>query len=326
MLIDVITEVAATSGLVLDQQRPALVALAQRAAKKMHAKLDCNKMFREVSLVVPINKLVSIPSFIGEMRGMRQHTTEIVFSIAQMMQPRYTDQTWSYKFKNWRDVNEAPIHTFPSSQNKLTLEVGAIEETPSEIYISGQSDKGARTEEVVTMDAVSVQTENLFGPEIHAIGCPTERAYDIIIKDIDGNEIAILYNNENATRYKIIDVSEFIWSPDTSGNDSIIDVCYKVKATALIKDSDMFYTGNNDYDEAWVMMCMHLYTMPLENREAESARYLGNCLAEMLRVRGTTEKSDVGKIKYGRNKFYGLNDWPTRYYPGACTNVDNTNT
>jgi len=82
----------------------------------------------------------------------------------------------------------------------------------------------------VTMNAASKTTVNLFGPQIYNIACLSpDRTADISISDANGNLLAVLYNMDNQTRYKVIDVSTFPWGyADASGNN-LVDVLFKVR-------------------------------------------------------------------------------------------------
>lgn len=311
MLLDVLTRVAADSGYHATQDRTALVRLLNAAAKELHSKLECNKIYREVTLAVPQNKLVSLPSFIGELRGMRENTTDSPFSLTPLMSPRYVSGAWDWRVRNWRDISESPVHTLPALTGLLTLSSQVAENAV--VIINGSTSNSQRIEESVTLDVTSVNTTNLFTSDIITIASFSTRAYNITITDANGNEIAILYNNETKTRYKIVDVAEVFWATDTAALESLVDVAYKIKPTFLDKDTDSFYAGD-DYDEAWYNLSMALYVKPLQGREADYARYAGSALASVISNKGTSESAEVkkiyrGPVKYGIANTIGRN-WP----------------
>lgn len=320
MLIDVLTRLSADTGYHLTDQRASLINLTNRAADTIHKMLECNKMFREVTLVVSPDSVVTLPSYIGEIRGLRMHTNELPFDLHSIGSPRYTSSTLSFKFKNWRDLGESVVHTLPTLVGQLTIESNVVETTPVQLLISGQTNLAARIEETITLNAASKTTVNLFGPQIYKIACLTERTGDIVIKDANGTEIATLYNTENQTRYKLIDVSQVFWTLDTAAGESFIDLCYKVKASRLIKDTDSFYAGD-DYDNAWYHMAMHHYFSPLTGREVDSTTQHSLSVVALQSIKDGSEQEIVKKATFGRNKFYGLFR-KYRYYPGSVTNVD----
>lgn len=320
MLYDVLIRVAADTGLHPTGKRSTLISLLQNSAIAIHDRLECTKMYREVTLAVMPNSVVSLPAFIGELKGMRMHTNELPFDLHSIGQPRYVQTTLGYKFKNWRDLGESAVQQLPANIGPLSLIAGGIEDTPAIITIAGQTPSALRIEENVTVNVTPSATTNLFGPQIYDIGCPTERNYDIQINDSDGNNIAILYNNFRKTRYKIVDVSQIFWTLDTSAGESLIDVLYKLPKTRLFRDSDSFYAGD-DYDDTWYNMAMHFYFKPIANRQADSQTFFNMAIQAIDAAKDSTESGIIKKLSFGRNKFYNLFK-KYRYYPGSVTNVD----
>lgn len=320
MLLDVITRLSADTGFDLTQQRASLVQIANRAAKEMHKELECNKMYREVTLVVPPDKVVSIPSFVGELRGMRMHTNELPFNMHSIAMPRYVNTTLEHKFKNWRDLGESAVHTLPSTVGPLSFTYANAVTAPVTVVISGQTNKANKAEESLLLNVTPKATTNLFGPHIDSIACFAKRDADIVIKDAAGIEIAVLYNNFSKTRYKLVDVSQVFWTLDTTDGSSLIDVLYKVPATELLRDSDSFYAGD-DYDEAWYNMSMWVYLQPLENRLQEAALFKQAATAFITAAKESGEQGIMKRLAFGRNKYFGIFR-KYRYFPGSVTNVD----
>lgn len=324
MLIDVLTEVAADTGLSPVDQRTTLLSILNRAAKEMFARLECNKIYWEVTLDVPPNKIVTLPSYIYELRGMRASTTEDVFPLKAMASPRYVRRDWSYRWHNWRDLGESAVLQNPTLVGPLTITASAPLTSDVNILISGQTNVALRIEEKVVLNFANQTkvTTNLFGPEIYNIACVnSERDCDISISDANGNLLAVLYNMDNATRYKMIDVSEAPWSLDTTDNTSLIDVLYKCKLRTLSKDSDCF-PASADFDTAWYWMAMFLYYKPLQNKPEDFNTYLPQSIMMMNVIKNGNEQQLEKKISFGRNKFYELTK---RYANSAGVYFINTN-
>lgn len=322
MLIDVLTRVAADTGIDAVQQRSLLLRHIQNAASEMHKQLECTKILREVSLIVPKDAVVALPYFVGELRGMRMHTNDIPFNLHPIGNPRYTNDTWQYKFKNWRDLGESAIKLSLNSVSPLTLIVNAIEDPVVEILIAGQTANSERIEEVIELDATSKTTTNSFGLGIFAIACNTTRTYNVIIHDSDGNEIAILYNNQRKTRYKLVDVSKMFWSLDTIDGQTVIDVLYKEPLPLYANDTDVFPAGD-DYDDAWYFMAMHFFFKPLPDKQEQAGSFRSQSEAAMITAESGDKEGQLKKMTFGRNKYYGHFRKYETYYPGATpTNVD----
>ena len=320
MLLDVLTRLASDTGLNIVSKRSTLLELLNTSAKELHNKLECNKIYRETTLVVMPDAVVSLPAFIGELRGMRMHTNELPFDLHSLGQPRYVTTTLGYKFKNWRDLGDSPVSFLPSLVGPLTLTAGGIESTPAIVTIAGQTSTANHIDEAVILSASPKLTINLFGPQIYDITCPTNRTFDITIQDGNSNVLAVLYNNFKKTRYKIVDVSQIFWTLDTAAGESLIDVLYKLPKVNLYRDSDSFYAGD-DYDEAWYNMAMHFYLKPIQNRQQDSQTFFSLAMQTIQDAKDSSESGIIKKLSFGRNKFFGMFK-RYRYYPGSITNVD----
>lgn len=320
MVGDVLARVAEDTGLNDVDQRSLLLRHINNAASWMYKQLECNAIYREVSLLVPVDKVISLPSYIGELRGMRIHTNEMPFNLNSIGNPRYTATTWNYKFRNWRDLGESPIKLSLNDVSTLNIVSNVVETDPVSLVISGQTNNALREEETILLNAGTVTTSKNFGPAIYSISCNKPRSGDIFIQDANGNEIAVLYNTDNRTRYKIMDVSQLPWPIDTADGSSIIDVCYKHPLYRFVNDSDQFPAGDN-YDDAWYFMTMHLYYKPMQDRQQDATSFFGQAEAALVAVKESSEGFIMKKLNFGRNKFYGLfRRW--RYFPGSPTNVD----
>ena len=321
MLIDVLTRLAADTGLEPTQQRPALINLLNNAAKELHRMLECNRVYREITLAVPPDSVVALPSFIGELKGMRMHTNELPFDLNSISSPRYTSNTLGYKFKNWRDLGDCATMALPSVVGPLTIATTGIETPNAVISINGQTNFAFSTEEQVTLANNVNLSQMLWGPRIDKISCITQRHCDINIYDANKVLLATLHNNEVKTRYKLVDVSQVFWTLDTFDGMSLIDVLYKIPLNMLINDSDSLPAGD-EYDDAWYFLAYHLHLLPQQGRDAEATSALQKAIQMLQTAKDSSEKSIVKKLQFGRNRFYGIFR-KYRYFPGAVTNVDN---
>lgn len=318
MLTDVLKQLAADTGLHPEQQRADLIEILNKGAKELYQQLECNMINREVTLVVPRNKVVALPQQVGELRGTRVSICEVPFNQYPMSQPRYVTNTLGYQYDNWRDLGNSPFHTTPTIVGTLTVEPLGIEAEPVTVAIVGESNLAAQVSEDLLMDQTR-STTNLFTPNIKSIGC-TERSrvFDMLIKDESGIEIARLLNNQRSTRYKLVDVSKLFWGPDTAADETLVDILYKLPFSTLYNSDDGF-AGGDDYDEPWYCMCMYMYLKPLENKQAQALQYRADVLDFCKAAKESSESYQLKKLSFGRNKYYDhfgtkfAYDWPVTF-------------
>lgn len=309
MLIDVITRLAQDIGYHVVQQRDKLVRLANDSAKEIYQELDCNRIKREVSCLVGRNKHVALPYFIGELQGMRQCSSEQLIPLMPMV-PRYASDTMSYKWKNWRDIGESPFHTLPVSIDALTFEASVIESAV--VRINGQTNVAARESEDITLDSSPKDSTKLYNPAgIRSISSASTRTCDITVKDGEGNEVAILYNSQAKTRYKMVDVSKLFWGADNNSDETIIDILYKEPLWLLTEDTDSFPAGDI-YDEAWYYraMSVHFNSKPTLNTSLAATNHTLSLVA-LRNIKDGSERGIIKKLEFGRNKYMRQDNYNT---------------
>lgn len=301
MLYNVLQAVSAETGLDLVQKRAVLLALANRAAKTMYNILECNAIYREITIVVPPNMVASLPHYVGELRGIREFTGERPADIRSLLSPRYVSDSERWKRGIWRDKGTHPLHTTLSKVGPLFF--SSVTAQNVTVKVSGQTSLAYRYEEDVLLNLTETSTGALFGPIIHSIACFSPRTQDIFVKDGDGNELAILYTTENCTRYKIVDISELCWNIDTQDGQTLVDLLYKVRCLEFKYDSEMFYAGD-DYDTAWFNMCMFEYLKNQEARKQEAASFYSLGTKLMKDARENQDGGIVRKVTHEDNKYY----------------------
>ena len=305
MLLDIIINVAADSGLHPVQQRETLVNIINRAAKELHHQLECNNILREISLVVPPDKVIALPAYVGEVRGLRIHMTETPFDLQSLAVPRYKNSTLRYRIRCWRDLGFSAISMNPSVIAPLGIAVPSPD-PDSTLIIVGQTNHAERVEERIPLTDTNLLTANAFGPKIYTIACFNPREQDIQILDDNGNEIAILYNDQKNTRYKIIDVSQVFWPiTDTIDGNSVIDVLYKLPFRPLKNDTDSFSAGD-DYDNAIYYLAMYVYLLPIAGKEQDAQMNLKQAYISLKGVQTGEEEGIEKKLNFGRGKFLDL--------------------
>ena len=138
MLLDVLTRLTIDTGLDATDDHDRLLDLLNRGAKEIYTRLECNRIYWERTMIVPRNKIITLPPYIGELRGMRTSISEMPFDIYGMSSPRYVKKTWDYRWMNWRDMGDSPVMQLPSSVAPLNIAC-TPEANPITLMVSGQT-------------------------------------------------------------------------------------------------------------------------------------------------------------------------------------------
>lgn len=305
MLYNVLHDVAKDTGLHPIQQRETLLRHLQNAADDMHTLLDCNGIQREVTLAVMPNSLISLPYFVGKLIGMRRVTNDDLIDVHSIGFPRFVRNTQHYKLNGWRVIGDSAIRRFPEADAaQLTFSCPVIENAV--VTVCGDTNTSESFEESVTMDALVVQGNAVFGKNITKIASMSNRTANITIADLYGNTLAILYNNQIQTFYKIVDVSEVYWSVDTTNEESLIDVWYKLPKKKFVKDTDSFYAGD-EYDNAWYFMALSYFHVASDVKKA--AEYRAFAVSSMRVVKQDNEGKIEKQLTFGPNKYLEAQDF-----------------
>ena len=161
MYIDVAQRLATSTGLDVVRQALTIQNLLNNGAKELYNRLQCNKIHWENTLRVPNNKIVSLPNYLGEVKGIRSSISGVSIDLHGMSQPRYTSATWKYRWKNWRDLGESAVMQLPSCVGPLSIS-STVQAAPVTIIISAQTQNAFRIEEKLLLDSFVKQTNNLF--------------------------------------------------------------------------------------------------------------------------------------------------------------------
>lgn len=309
MLLDIINAFCTDTGYDPVKQRTIVLQYINRAAFRIYQALESDDVMREMTLSVPRNMQVSIPAFVGQLRGVRETFNTgsncegpgSVIPIFEIGVPRYTTDTSKFRWRNWTYKGVAPLSTSLTASGPLTFEMGYFD-TNVNFVIIGKTGSAAKIKETLNADSPTVTTTNSWS-EISSITCSADRTSDVSIKDLNGVEVAVLYNNETSTRYGIIDVAQYAWA-NYGGPSSFIlaEVLYKAKFYKFVNDEDTFVAEG--FDEAILAKAMVLWYAPQEGKENQVVEYTADSQAVMDANTNSAEGGTQRRIQFAKNPIY----------------------
>lgn len=254
-----------------NNQSGAMLNYINRAAKDLYNKIEADSLLKELVLQVPIGFQVSLPPFIGELKGAREYGLGCTIQMNEIGTPRFSSDTQKFRWRNWTHKGTRPIQCDIQNASLLTLWAAGVENPPATVTITGRGANSHRITETVILSSTIVNTTNSF-IAIENIGSTSVRNYDININsfgtnatDITGLSLAVLYNNEPATEYNVVDVSRFSWSNlsgATPGGISLVELLYKEKFYPFINATDTFIAPGFDDAIGYEAIALWLATQP----------------------------------------------------------------
>ncbi len=234
----------------------------QEAAKELYEASDLYGCIDEVVLAVNDRSTISLPSFIGIPRAMRQVDLERSFRLSSI-RPRYHNSNWSQEsYMNWRDKGYSPLAVDLTNTAPPKVIVPAVDCGDISVTIVGSTSKSSRVVETKVITELETQFETSF-LTIEVIKKDKISTYDVIIVDANDNELSIIYSNELQAQFRIIDVSNYPYS----GTDQSIgmEVLYKKRLLTFSKDTDEFPIQG--YDDVIIAKAVQLRLEDAGNAE-----------------------------------------------------------
>ena len=237
-------------------QRAVLLRRLNEAARELYAQSDMAGSLMEMVFKVNGDQTITLPSYVGKVRGVREYASMQVWHINQM-RPRYNQFNWVDMWRNIRLKNKQALMATVTNTSVGVLTVTAVENPPIVVSLSGPTKGASLTHETVVMDAVVKQTTNAFTDYVNVIK-DRQNLCDVTLSDVDGKVLTIIPNNELEAKYQILDVSSCPWlSQNTSTLDNYLEILYKKTLPYLSEDGDEFPAF--DYDDAVVNKMMQLW-------------------------------------------------------------------
>lgn len=296
------------------EQRNWIIEKVNDAALELYTSGDIRGCLREQTFNLDTDaqesSLVSLPSYIDEIRGCR--ITQLVGGKVPQhsMRPRYSlgegwgDNMFSLPIRVVRE--SAMFKRDVSNASVLTFTLADVEEVDVEIFVVGATTNADKSTELVTIPAgqLSAETEYQYVEVPANIEKGAVTKHNITITDVDGNEMAVIGNTEYQPSYKWIEFQDNNASLGQISNFryfTAFDILYKTRFVPFRNLFDEFPCPKCDRIIFYKFMQYYESQQPGKEQRAIFASEQCKKLLENL-----NKDSDQGKtlrIEFGRNGF-----------------------
>ena len=308
-LLDIRTNIDSEAGFNSVNNTDDLVYLNSRInkiAKDLYDKQDLvGSMYELITFWDNDAKLVSMPTYVGEVRGARYYDSPIEITLRDI-RPRYAINTYGIELMDFREVYLSTFAIQLDNYSTLTFSLpeGEVEEVDVSITIIGKTPVASKVQEVLVIVAgeSSVESENNWvgAPEI--IKKSAANSFDITITDVEDTELAIIPNNALASEYQIWQVRDDNLVGQVASNS--IELLFKMKFEPLVNDGDEFLAAK--YDDVILWKFLEEFWSKQENKESLVANAQVQWVSKMEAIHGNKEKGKKTEMQFARNKFYSL--------------------
>lgn len=306
----ILRRVAAEQGLAIRDltsngpSRNRAVDLINIAAEEVWESTDLPGCLMELIINVTADSEVAIPSFIGELRAMREKSLMHKFTLNDM-RPRYQQEPWKQLWRNWRHKGESATQLEITNSAPPILIIPTPDDT--EITIRGATANANDVEDTIVMNAVEVQATQPF-TRIDSISKDSRNEFDIQVMDVNSNLLAVLYNNELESRYIIVDVSQYPFGGEGASGERIMELLYKKPFYRMELDSDRFPIPG--WDNIIVDKTLQYYNEGQEGKEQRALLYAAKVTKKSAEKVKHKEGGQEHEMQFAENPFYGLTKRP----------------
>lgn len=228
-------------GLDPSADREKLLRLLNEAAYEIYIQADLPGSLEEVVLQVAGDRTLALPSYVGELRAVREFDTRKPWHINQTRQ-LYNPLNWSQAWRNFRIKGRSPLVSNVLNYSFVTATITATEDFDVVVNIAGSTTDAQRVVDVLTIakgTLTATGTKQFIN--IGGITKSVLTATNVTITDIEGNVLSEISNDSLKANYLIVDVSEMPLSTNPpSTRDNVVEVLYKKKLIELSLDTDEF--------------------------------------------------------------------------------------
>lgn len=318
MLKDIIDEIIAEHGedITTPSQRALHLRKINRVAQFVYNLGDIwGSLDEEVFDFNVESAQVTLPDYVGHVRGARYYDIRYKAPVDAMGNRFNTGTGNELWYLNLREKTHGPLKRNITNQSILKLSIPLAEETAIIVDIVGPTDNSAKVLDSITIPAGTIAVngvKNFLSP-LTSIRKNRKTTYDVTIKDVEDNIIAVIPNHQYSCRYTIFQVYDSPFSAPSNSTALAMEIWFKKRFMPYVDDSDVF-TAGEEYEDA-------IYKLYAADR-AKDMEVRDMLIKEAMRRVGDIHKDhDNGKIKkltFGTNPYFHMDYNNLLPSPDSC--------
>lgn len=314
MLKDILTELAATTGLKVDSasQRDLLVFKINKEAKELYENAELHNSLREqVFELGTTDQLVTLPWYVWEVRALRGYEDQLPIHLVDM-RPKYQSGEWDHKRSNEFRLKQQqyPLCRDFTNESRLRLTFAQPLTRDLTVTVTGKTFKAERVTETITFQIGNTEkwTDNSWA-DIESFKKSSTCNADLNIYDVDGNLVSEIANCNEEARYTLLQVLEKF---QTLSQTNLVLILYKTAFIPFQEDTDSFPCGDI-YDRAiyWKTLA-NIYTTT-DGKEGLVETCIGKVNEILVNVAHVKNSNLRMRIDFGYNRFRRIQERGERH-------------
>lgn len=225
-----------------------LLSWANRAARILHDSYDLpGTMVEQFFVIDPTKYVITFPWYVGAIRGMRLHNSSRQLTL-QDMSPRYATSPWVQPYMKYRQLPPSPLITALTQSGTLTITLGAAEDQPLDVFITGQTPLASKVTETITFQAgeTSKVTVNQWTQEmpygIVAIRKSRVTETDVnLTQTADSLLVATIPNSQTEAINTRVQIMDWNITQPWLVSDNVVETLYKNRFIPMSSTEDSWF-------------------------------------------------------------------------------------
>lgn len=295
-------------------QAQIVLDLVNDAAREIYDKEETLDMLAEITTRVTDERELALPPYVGELKGARLARENYGSSASYVghehgkwslldMRPRYQIKEWRDLDKNLRLKGYSPLAYGVGAGTRLTFTLTISEPEAVYITIIGSTTEAYEHKEIVELSNCDegVTTVATF-TAVDSIKKSKVTQGDILITDLGGNDLGVIYNTRKESSFLIAEVSQY--PQFENREEQLLDVLYKKAFIPFTGDKDQEFIAYG-FDDLIVDKAEFLDSL----RQPGKTDYAKTLDSAFKRKMGNRNRNRTGAIRRGlqfrRNPIYG---------------------
>ena len=258
-----------------------------------------NSVFEIAVAPVDNNARISLPWFVGDIRGVKMNTWGRERIHLQTPRPWYQDDTYAQSPYTWKILGTSPLVHAVSNASTLTLRFNEAVTARTTVSLLGPNDNGALVRDQVIFEIGDTEHESVQRyTDLSTITKDTITPANLTVFDANDTEIAIVPNDGFEAKNTIAQITDKCFK--ICNWCRCFDVLFKKVTPYLYYDETPV-----PFEEVLMAKTLEWITLPKDGQE-EKAVMFGDKARNLLVQRNANETGVDKKLDVGRGHFASL--------------------
>ena len=288
-----------------EANRANLVRRINTTALLLHTKMDLvGSLDEEVIQVSTETNLTALPPYMGKVRMLRLAALKEKVNIMDLAERYHTSGQTNVDALNFKMMRPRALSREIDNASRIIFSLSDEDSSESiTLYVTGKNDNSNRLKETIVLTASGKTSVNVYS-EVFSIKKSAPSTCDVIVKDVEGNVLALIPNDSLESLHQVLQIQETNTAFASNQAYYGVEILYKKAFVPMVEDTDSFLCGDI-YDPA--IAWSYILEQHSINERADGMRVATVKLNEWTNaIASDNEKGLKKTFDKARNKYYNV--------------------